>query len=181
MSYDDNEETMAEISEAIEFEDLFMRIYEHVLFIEGYRFINDDSHPRITNEPISVGSFIQLPAVIKKPRRQVPAQAVVLEDLDDKYIVAQIAPLADDEDVREWLYGQDDVILTSREHVVEGWNTFRVEKKDCRAIVLEKLNTSELQEVKRAINRPHVTPKIGSLVHRYKSSEIQFGKWSQRI
>ena len=181
MAYDDNEEIISEISEAIEFEDLFMRIYEHILFVEGYRFINDDSHPRITNDPISVGSFVQLPAIVKKPCRQVPAQAVVVEDLGDMYNVAQIAPLADDEEVREWLYGQDDVILASREHVVQGWNTFAVNKKDCCAVLLEKLNTSELEEVKRAINRPHVTPKIGSLVHRYKTSEIHVGKWSQRI
>ena len=181
MSYDDNEETMAEIREAIEFEDLFMRIYEHILFVEGYRFINDDSHPRITNEPIEIGSFVQLPAIIKKPRRQVPAQAVVLEDLGDEYIVAQIAPLADDEEVREWLYGQDDVILATREHVVQGWNTFSVNKKDCCPILLQRLNDSEIKEVKRAINRPHVTPKVGTLVHRYKSSEIDVGKWSQRI
>lgn len=178
MSCDDNEEIIFEI---VDFEDLFMRIYEHILFIEGYRFINDDSHPRITNDPIEIGSFVQLPAVIKKPRRQVPAQAVVLEDLGDRYNVAQIAPLADDEEVREWLYGQDDVILSSREHVVQGWNTFSVNKKDCRAILLEKLNVSELEQVKRAINRPHVNPKVGSLVHRYKTSEIEVGKWSQRI
>lgn len=180
MSFD-NEEMMSEICEAIEFEDLFMRIYEHVLFVEGYRFINDDSHPRITNEPISIGSFIQLPTIIKRSCRQVPAQAVVLEDLGDTYIVAQIAPLADDAEVREWIYGEDDVILSSREHVVQGWNTFAVNKKDCRAILLEKLNPSELEEVKRAINRPHVTPKVGTLVHRYKNSEVRVGKWSQRI
>ena len=181
MSYDDNEEIISEISEAVEFEDLFMRIYEHILFVDGYRFINDDSHPSMTNDPIEIGSFIQLPAIIKKPRRQVPAQAVVLEDLGDEYIVAQIAPLADDEDVREWLYEQDDVVLPSRDHVIQGWNTFCVEKKDCRAVLLQKLNACELEEVKRAINRPHHVAKVGSLVHRYKVSEIEVGKWSQRI
>ena len=180
MPYDDNEE-MSEISEIIEFEDLFMRVQEHILFVEGYRFINDDSHPRIVDHPISVGSFVQLPAIIKKSCRQVPTQAVVLEDLGDEYIVAQIAPLADDAEVCEWLYGEDDVILPSREHVVQGWNTFSVDKKDCRPVLLQRLNASEIKEVKRAINRPHVTPKIGSLVHRYKTSEIKVGKWSQRI
>lgn len=98
----DNDKMMSEImSDIVDFADLFMRIYEHILFVEGYRFINDDSHPRITNDPIEIGSFVQLPAIVKKPRRQVPAQAVVVEDLGDKYIVAQIAPLAEDVEVRE--------------------------------------------------------------------------------